>query len=208
MKEIGVLFDLDGVLLDSEGIYTQFWDAVEDAFPTHIPNFSSVIKGSNLYEILHDHYPSEEVRQQVRIMLDNFQRDMKYEFFEGAIEFVQHLQANDIPACVVTSSDRKKMEALYRQHPDFSRHFKAIVTGDMVSKAKPDPECFLLGARLIGVDIKDCIVFEDSIKGLEAGRASGAKVIGLATTLSREQITNKADKVIDNFIGFDIRELL
>ena len=74
----------------------------------------------------------------------------------------------------------------------------------MVRHAKPDPECFLLGASLISVDIHHCVVFEDSIKGLEAGRLSGAHVVGLATTLSRSVIQNKADEVIDNFIGYNL----
>ncbi|MBR5728033.1 MAG: HAD family hydrolase [Muribaculaceae bacterium] len=200
MKEIkGALFDLDGVLLDSEGIYTQFWNAVEEKYPTGIPNFAHVIKGSNLFEILHDHYPTETIRQQVTEMLLGFQRTMKYEFFDGAMEFVNRLNQAGIPACVVTSSDDDKMASLARQHPDFKSHFKTIVTGDMVRHAKPDPECFLLGAQLIGVDIHDCWIFEDSLKGLAAGRASGATVIGLATTLSREVIQDKADLVIDNF---------
>ncbi len=203
-KKIGALFDLDGVLLDSEGIYTQFWDAVEAVYPTHIPNFSTVIKGSNLFEILHDNYPDEATRQKVSDMLHAFQRDMAFVFFEGALEFVERLNASDIPACVVTSSDRRKMEALYRQHPDFAGHFQAIVTGDMVHRAKPDPECFLLGASLIGVDIHDCVVFEDSLKGLTAGRASGARVVALATTLPRDVIKEKADEVIDNFIGYNL----
>ena len=193
------MFDLDGVLLDSEDIYTEFWNAVEEKFPTGIPNFAHVIKGSNLFEILHDHYPNEEIRQQVTEMLLGFQRTMKYEFFDGAMEFVHHLNQAGIPACVVTSSDDDKMASLARQHPDFKSHFKTIVTGDMVRHAKPDPECFLLGAQLIGVDIHDCWIFEDSLKGLAAGRASGATVIGLATTLPREVIQDKADLVIDNF---------
>ena len=203
-KKIGALFDLDGVLLDSEGIYTQFWDAVEAVYPTHIPNFSTVIKGSNLFEILHDNYPDEATRQKVSDMLHAFQRDMAFVFFEGALEFVERLNLSGIPACVVTSSDRRKMEALYRQHPDFACHFQAIVTGDMVHRAKPDPECFLLGASLIGVDIHDCVVFEDSLKGLTAGRASGARVVALATTLPRDVIKEKADEVIDNFIGYNL----
>lgn len=199
MKEIkGALFDLDGVLLDSEGIYTQFWNAVEEKYPTGIPDFAHVIKGSNLFEILHDYYPTDEIRQQVTQMLLGFQRTMKYEFFDGAIEFVSRLNRAGIPACVVTSSDDDKMASLYRQHPDFKSHFRAIVTGDMVRHAKPDPECFLLAARLIGVDIHECYVFEDSLKGLAAGRAAGATVIGLATTLPREAIQGMADLVIDN----------
>lgn len=200
MKKIkGALFDLDGVLLDSEDIYTEFWNAVESKYPTGIPNFAHVIKGSNLFEILHDNYPNDDIRQQVTEMLLNFQRTMKYEFFDGAMEFVDRLNRAGVPACVVTSSDDDKMSSLYRQHPTFKQHFKTIVTGDMVRHAKPDPECFLLGAKLIGVDIKDCWVFEDSLKGLSAGRASGATVIGLATTLPRERIELLSDLVIDNF---------
>ena len=205
MKEIkGALFDLDGVLLDSEDIYTGFWNAVEEKYPTGIPNFAHVIKGSNLFEILHDHYPTEAVRLEVTEMLLGFQRSMKYVFFDGAMEFVNRLNQRGIPACVVTSSDDDKMASLARQHPDFRSHFKTIVTGDMVRHAKPDPECYLLGAQLIGVDIHDCWVFEDSLKGLGAGRASGATVIGLATTLPRETIQPLCDMVIDNFSQLSI----
>ena len=207
-QKTGALFDLDGVLLDSEGIYSNFWDAVEAKYPTHIPNFSSVIKGSNLFEILHDHYPNDDIRHRVTEMLNNFQRDMPFRFFDGALEFVRHLQSSGIPTCLVTSSDNATMEALYRQHPDFKSHFDGIITGDMVSKAKPNPECFLLGAQVIHVDIDHCVVFEDSLKGLAAGRAAGAHVVGLATTLPREAILDFADEVIDSFVNYHPAKLL
>lgn len=204
----GVLFDLDGVILDTEGIYSEFWDAVEERYPTHIPNFSSVIKGSNLFEILHNHYSDEKTRNLVTDMLNEFQRDMKYEYFPGVADFISELNNAGIPACIVTSSDQKKMEAVYMQHPDFKSHFQGFVTGEMVNKAKPDPECFLLGAELIGVDIKQCYIFEDSIKGLCAARAAGGKVIGVATTNPREIVAEYAHCVIDSFQDFTLNKLL
>ncbi len=185
----GVLFDLDGVLIDTEGIYTQFWEAVDRHFPTGVEGFAQVIKGSNLHNILHTYFPTEEMRAQVTEMLDNFQRDMQYNYFPGAIELLKELKSNGIGCCIVTSSDKRKMESLYSQHPDFPSHFDAIVTGNMVSEPKPSPECFLLGAKMLGFDIKDCVVIEDSINGLKAGMASGAHVIGLYTTCSREVIS-------------------
>lgn len=200
----GVLFDLDGVILDTEGIYSRFWDAVEERYPTHIPNFSSVIKGSNLFEILHDHYADEETRRLVTEMLNDFQRDMKYEYFQGAKEFIQYLNKKGIPACIVTSSDQKKMDAVYRQHPDFKSYFQGIVTGEMVKNAKPNPECFLLGAKLLGCDAADCLIFEDSIKGLQAARAAGGYVVGLSTTNPHDVVAQWADKVIDSFVDFTI----
>ena len=118
-----------------------------------------------------------------------FQHDMHYDYFPGAIELLEELKSKDIACCIVTSSDKRKMESLYRQHPDFPSHFQAIVTGNMVSEPKPSPECFLLGAKMLRIDIKDCVVIEDSINGLKAGMASGAHVIGLYTTCSREVIS-------------------
>ena len=184
----GVLFDLDGVLIDTEGTYTKFWEAVDLRFPTGVEDFAQVIKGSNLHNILHTYFPTPELREQVNDMLNGFQRDMRYDYFPGTIELLNALHHCDIPCCIVTSSDRNKMKALYAQHPDFANHFSAIVTGEMVSEPKPSPECFLLGAEMLGIDIKDCVVIEDSINGLKAGMASGARVIGLYTTCSREAI--------------------
>ena len=100
------------------------------------------------------------------------------------------------------------MDAVYRQHPDFRSHFNAIVTGEMVSKAKPDPECFRLGAEKIGVDVKDCWIFEDSIKGLKAARSAGGVVIGVPTTNPLEVVEQLADVVIDGFEELQLKDLI
>ena len=195
MKRCGVLFDLDGVLLDSEGLYTIFWEQIDKEYPTGIDQFASYIKGSHLARIM-GYFDNEEVRRDILNKLNDYERNMRYEFFPGSLEFVRHLREAGIPMAIVTSSDRKKMLSLYRQYPEFPTLFDQIITGDMVSKAKPDPDCFLLGARLLGVDISDCIVFEDSRNGLLAGRASGARVIGVATTLSADIVEPLCDMAI------------
>lgn len=204
----GVLFDLDGVLIDTEGIYTKFWEAVDHRYPTGVEGFAQVIKGSNLHNILHTYFPTEELREQVNDMLNAFQRDMRYDYFPGAIELLEELKNNNIACCIVTSSDRNKMAALYAQHPDFTSHFSAIITGEMVSAPKPSPECFLLGAKELGIDIKDCVVIEDSINGLKAGIASGARVIGLATTCTRDAIAPHCHTVLDNIAKLSAKTIL
>lgn len=188
----GILFDLDGVLLDSEGQYSIFWDKMEKTFPTGVPDFASYIKGFHLTRIL-GYFADDEIRNQVLTELLEFERNMKYEFFPGALTFVKMLRDAGLPMAIVTSSDRKKMQALYSQYPEFPTLFDQIITGDMVTKAKPDPECFLLGAQRIGVDIKNCIVFEDSRNGLIAARESGASVIGITTTLKPEDVIPLCD---------------
>ena len=206
-KQCAVLFDLDGVLLDSEGLYTIFWERMEQEYPTGIPQFASYIKGSHLARIL-NYFESDEVRQQVLDKLLEFERQMRYEFFPGALDFVKNLRAAGIPMAIVTSSDHKKMQALYDQYPEFPTLFDKIVTGDMVTKAKPDPDCFLMGARQLGVDIKHCIVFEDSRNGLIAGRESGALVIGIVTTLDRDTVSQLSDLTLDAVEQLTVERML
>ena len=203
----GVLFDLDGVLLDSEGNYTIFWAQMDKEYPTGIENFASYIKGLHLTRIL-GFFDSDDVRRQVLERLLDFERDTKYEFFPGALDFVRRLRDAGIPMAIVTSSDHKKMKALYEQYPEFPTLFDHIITGDMVTKAKPDPECFLTGAKLLGLDIKDCIVFEDSRNGLIAGRESGAMVIGLPTTLAPDVVSQLCDMMVDAVCDLSLEQIL
>lgn len=206
-KQCGVLFDLDGVLLDSEGQYSIFWEKMDKEYPTGIDNFASFIKGFHLTRIL-SYFENDEVRQHVLDNLLDYEHNMRYEFFPGALDFVKQLRDAGIPMAIVTSSDRKKMQSLYSQHPEFPALFDHIITGDMVTKAKPDPDCFLMGAKLMGIDIKDCIVFEDSRNGLIAGRASGARVIGVATTLSANDVSKLSDMTIDAVKELSVEQML
>lgn len=206
-KRCGVLFDLDGVLLDSEGQYSIFWDAMEKEYPTGIDNFASFIKGFHLNRIL-SYFETDAIREQVVDKLLAFEREMRYEFFPGALDFVKQLHDADVPMAIVTSSDHMKMQSLYRQHPEFPTLFDQIITGDMVTKAKPDPDCFLMGAKLLGMDIKDCVVMEDSRNGLIAGRASGARVIGITTTLSAEEVAELSDMTVAAVKDLSIEDVL
>ena len=203
----GVLFDLDGVLLDSEGKYSIFWGQIDQEYPTGVENFASYIKGFHLSRIL-NYFDSDEVRQQILDKLSAFERETKYEFFPGALDYVKRLRDAGIPMAIVTSSDRKKMQSLYSQHPEFPTLFDHIITGDMVTKAKPDPDCFLMGAKMLGLDIKDCIVLEDSRNGLIAGRSSGARVIGVATTLSTEAVSQLSDMTVDAVSQLSVEQTL
>lgn len=203
----GVLFDLDGVLLDSEGQYSIFWEQMDREYSTGVDNFASYIKGFHLNRIL-SYFANDEEREQVLDKLLAFERNMRFEFFPGALDFVKRLRDAGIPMAVVTSSDRKKMQALYEQHPEFPTLFDQIITGDMVTKAKPDPDCFLMGARQLGVDIKDCIVIEDSRNGLLAGRDSGAMVIGIPTTLSVETVNQLSDLTVDAVGMLSVEQIL
>ena len=206
-NKCGVLFDLDGVLLDSEGQYSIFWESMDELFPTGVNNFAAYIKGFHLKRIM-SYFDNDEVRQQVLDKLMEFERNMRFEFFPGALEFVKQLRDASIPMAIVTSSDRTKMQSLYSQHSEFPTLFDRIITGDMVTKAKPDPQCFLTAAQQLGLDISDCIVFEDSRNGLIAARESGARVIGVSTTMSVEDVMPLCDMTIQAVSQLNISQML
>ena len=190
------LFDLDGVLIDSETLYTRFWENVGKVHKLPSPTFAYDIKGTTLDDILTTYFPEPEVRQSVDRLLHKFENEIVYPVFPGALEFVDSLRGRGLKTVIVTSSDNKKMDFLFAQHPDFASHFDAIVTAADVTHSKPHPEPYLVGAAKAGADAKECLVFEDSFQGLEPGRRAGCRVIGLSTTNSAEAIEGKADMVV------------
>ena len=204
----GVLFDLDGVVVDSESIYTQFWSDIDKLYPTGVENFAIAIKGNTLQRILADYFPNNDVKQDILERIKDFEINMRYKPFAEAIRFINELKRNQFRIAIVTSSSQKKMDNLYAQNPGFREMFDAVVTGDMVSHSKPDPEPYLLGAKAIGVAPESCYVFEDSISGIESGIRAGATVIGLATTLPYDKIEGKAHLTINDFTGFHVGDML
>ena len=204
----GVLFDLDGVVVDSESIYTQFWSDIDKLYPTGVENFAIAIKGNTLQRILADYFPDNDVKQDILERIKDFEINMRYKPFAEAIRFINELKRNQFRIAIVTISSQKKMDNLYAQNPGFREMFDAVVTGDMVSHSKPDPEPYLLGAEAIGVAPESCYVFEDSISGIESGIRAGATVIGLATTLPYDKIEGKAHLTINDFTGFHVGDML
>lgn len=202
----GALFDLDGVLIDSETLYTRFWEEIDRIYPTGIPEFAIKIKGTTL-EMIFRHFPDAAVQADILNRLNAFQRSMRFELYPYAEDFLSTLKAAGIPMALVTSSDEKKMDSLFAQIPRLRQYFDAIIHAGMITHSKPHPEPYLKGAHAIGVAPVDCCVFEDSLQGLSAGRASGAKVVALATTYPADMLADRADMVINNFRELDISKL-
>ena len=198
MQRSIALFDLDGVILDTEGSYTAFWD---DYGSRHFSekDFGLKIKGQTLVKILGDYFPEENERKAITDAINDFERNMSYPFVPGVENYIKSLKSNGIRTAVVTSSNLLKMENVYRCHPGFREMFDIILTSEDFSESKPSPYCYLKAMRLFGAGPEDCVVFEDSLAGLQAARASGAFVTALTTTNPGEVVRNYADLVIRDF---------
>lgn len=191
------LFDLDGVLIDTEPVYTRIWSDIEKHFPTGIINFAQVIKGSTLPAILNNYFKPSDHRAIVD-MLTAAEADMEYPLFPGTMPFLEKLRCGGIPAAIVTSSNDLKMKRLFTMYPGLKDFFRAVITDSQVKHGKPHPEGYLLGAQALSTAPGECVVFEDSFNGLKAGRAAGTKVVALATTNPAESLAEYADLVVSD----------
>lgn len=206
MKKKAGLFDLDGVIFDTEGQYTQFWSE-EGKLLQEGSDFSARIKGRTLKEILDRYFPDQKQADEVIKRLSRFEQEMVIEYIPGAREFILGLKEQGVKLAIVTSSNDLKMQNVYRLHPEVKKVFDVIVTADKITRSKPNPECYLLAASELGVKKEECVVFEDSFSGLEAGRRAEMKVVGLATSNPADKIADKADVVIPDFRDFSFTDI-
>lgn len=204
MNNIAYLFDLDGVVIDTETEYTKIWTEIGNKYIPHINNFAFQIKGShirNIYENYLSHLSEQEWDGVVSYIRDLGQK-MNYTYIEGVKEFLQELKIKNHLTALVTSSDNNKLETLFTKLPEIQSFFNVIVSSDDNVRGKPEPDPYLLAAKKLNIEPEKCIVFEDAIAGIESGLAANMFVIALSTTHSVEQLRKYTPKVIPNFKNF------
>ena len=205
---MAALFDFDGVVVDTEPQYTLFWDERGKKYHPEISNFGHHIKGQTLTQIYTQYFrESEGLQNEITRQLLDYELTMHFEYIPGVMDFIHKLREKGVKVAIVTSSNDAKMANAYREHPELKSMVDAIITADRVTHSKPHPECFLLGADTLGVEVENCVVFEDSFHGIEAGNRAGMKVIGLATTNSAEAIADKCVMTIPDFVGFTVEKM-
>ena len=208
-KCIAALFDFDGVVMDTESQYSIFWNEVGRKYHPEYEEFGRIIKGQTLCQI-YDRYFAGMEKEQAEITegLNRFEERMNYEYVPGVVDFMRELHAHGVKIAIVTSSNELKMASVYAVHPELKQLVDRILTAEMFTRSKPAPDCFLLGAEVFGTVPENCVVFEDSFHGLEAGNAAGMPVVGLSTTNAAEAIADRCTVVIPDFTGFGYARMM
>jgi HAD superfamily hydrolase (TIGR01509 family) len=196
------LFDLDGVVFDTEPQYTVFWGGICRQYHPEHPGLEHEIKGQTLTQIYDRWFSGPLLSEQdsITARLNDYEQQMHYDYIEGFEKLVRDLHNHGVKTAVVTSSNIPKMESVYRYQPAFKSLFDAILTSEDFEHSKPDPDCYLKAAERLGVLKDECIVFEDSFNGLRSGRSAGMKVVGLATTNSVASISGLSDIQISDYV--------
>ena len=207
-KTIAALFDFDGVVMDTESQYSIFWNGVGKKYHPEYEEFGKIIKGQTLRQIYDRYFAGmEKEQEEITEALNRFEAQMKYEYIPGVTDFMRELHAHGVKIAIVTSSNEQKMANVYAVHPELKDLVDRILTAEMFTRSKPAPDCFLLGAEVFDTVPENCMVFEDSFHGLEAGNAAGMTVIGLSTTNPAEAIQDKCRLVISDFTSFGYEKM-
>ena len=210
MSELkAALFDLDGVVFDTEPQYTIFWGSQCRLYHPEHPGLEHEIKGQTLTQIYDQWFSGPLLPEQpkITVRLNDYESKMHYDYIEGFERMIADLRSHGVKTAVVTSSNLPKMEAVYRFQPEFKNLFDAILTSEDFDRSKPDPDCYLKAAERLGAKTDECIVFEDSFNGLRSGRAADMKVVGLATTNPVESIQSLSDIQISDYREMDYDQL-
>lgn len=213
-SSLGVIFDWDGVIIDSSRQHEESWERLAEEEGKLLPadHFTVGFGRKNEWIIPSLLKWTEDEKEIRRLSLrkEALYREVVIEkgleALPGVHAFLLRLQAAGVPCCVGSSTHRANIDTIMGVL-GFEGLFGGIVTAEDVSQGKPDPEVFLKAAAKTGKAPSDCVVFEDALAGIEAARAGGMKVVGVATTHPANELT-MTDRVVGRLDELEIADLV
>jgi beta-phosphoglucomutase family hydrolase len=200
-----VIFDMDGVLVDSGAHHRDAWRAMfHDLGVPPPPDFWRITIGRPADEavaLLVDGVDHAEARRLAARKRDHYARFARRGMMPvaGVIAFVDVLATAGIPVAVGTSATRRDLERVLAALGLRGR-FDVLVTADDVRWGKPHPEVYLKAAAGLGLDPGACVVFEDAVVGVQAARAAGMRVIGVTTAHTGDELVGAgAERAVADF---------
>ena len=210
-KKIGLVFDMDGVIVDNHIFHYKSWQVLAKSYNLNLneEDYRDHMNGRTIGEVvrfLQKDASAEEVKK-IGIEKEAFYRNLYQPFLtptKGLWGFLSNAQEHKIPMCIGTSAPEENVSFTINGL-GIGHYFKTILDDRSVTKGKPHPDIYKKCAQSIGLPNEQCIVFEDALAGIEAGKAAGSKVIALATSHERKAIN--ADLVINDFSEIDVQML-
>lgn len=185
---MALLFDLDGVIVDSNPVHVQVWKEYLSRYGIDPGGaLPGLMYGRRNDEIVRDffgsHLPAEEIHRHGAEKEAFYRRRMRDQLSQRLVPGIRDFlrRHRGVPKAVVTNAEPANVEFILNE-AGLAEHFTVVVDGHQVERPKPAPDIYLLAAHLLGKNPAECIVFEDSETGVRAARAAGARVVAVATT--------------------------
>lgn len=203
MPNFAVIFDMDGVLIDSYQAHFVGWSRLYEELELPYSESEFALDfGRTSRDILYRRFGEGLADDRIRELDERKEalfRDSLREHFpamDGALDLIDSLAAANVPLAVGSSGPPENI-SLCLEKLDRRNKFAAIVTGSDVTRGKPDPQVFQLAASRLGVDPKRCVVVEDATHGIEAANRAGMKSVALVGTTTRDSLS-AAHLIVDS----------
>jgi beta-phosphoglucomutase len=191
-----VLFDMDGVLLDSEEYICRaglmmFKEKGYEVKPGDFLEFTGMGENRYLGGVAEKNGIPFELEKDKARTYEIYAEIVagRLEPLPGVVEFIERCRSRGLKMALASSADPAKVEVNLEQIGIPSSTFGTLVTGLDIEHRKPAPDIFLKAAENLGVDPAECLVVEDAVSGVKAGKAAGAKVLALTTSFSAEELS-------------------
>lgn len=207
-----VIFDMDGVIVDTNPFHKETINQFCKKYGFHLTDeeLRTKIYGrtnrewiTNLFGTLTAEQLEAYAFEKEQLFRDVYAQHIKP--VEGLIAFLNMLEQNNIPRSIATSAPRANVDFVLKG-TGIGKYFEVILDESMVTHGKPHPEIYSKSAKALNLPNAQCIVMEDSLSGIQAGKAAGSKVIGITTTHTPEEMKD-TDLVIDNFNTLTVDQL-
>lgn len=215
---MGVLFDWDGVIIDSSRQHEESWERLAREEGRELPRDHFVLGFGKKNEFIIPNLlgwsdrPAEIRRLSLRkeALYREIVVERGLEALPGVHVLLDRLRVAGVPCCIGSSTHRENIETILGV-VHLTGYFDHMVTSEDVTEGKPHPEVFLKAALRIDRPASRCVVFEDAFAGIEAARAGGMSVVGVATTHDAETLRGRVDRVVqrlDEVTVDDLRALI
>lgn len=205
-----VIFDMDGVLIDSEPVHYESNKKIMQEFGYNLEyDYYKKFIGSTLthmWEVIKKDYGIDNEVSELNHMSEQYSNNIikenGYIIVPGAVELVKMFNDNGIKLAVASSSSAYLIDRAV-SYLGIKECFDVLVSGENIANPKPSPDIFLKAAEILGVDGSRCIVIEDSANGVKAAKAAGIACVGYINPNSGEQDLSKADYLVESFEGLE-----
>lgn len=210
-----VIFDMDGVIVDTEPIYGRVEKEMFSDLGLDIPDdeCSTFVGTSNrdMWNLLREKYKiSLSVDELCKIEEDNYISALKTcgeaILVPGVKELIKELHNNGVKIALATSSVRNTADKVLKTFR-LEGYFEAVAGGDEVERSKPSPDLYMTAVRRLSLEPEQCIAIEDSKNGVRAAKAAGLKCVAYRNPNSGSQDTSCADAIVDSIKELNYMEL-
>ena len=218
MKYKAVIFDMDGVIIDSEPLHKKAYRKMFNEFDLNVSEdlyasftgMATLPICKKLCEVFSLNFePQDLVNRKRYYFKELFDQSETLQLIDGVWDLIQHYNQNGIVLILASSASMPNINRIFKKF-NLESYFKARISGADLKESKPHPEIFEIAAKLSGFKKEECIVIEDATNGINAAKAAGIFCVAFDGNPSKNQDFSKADIVIQNFdaLRFDKLKLL